>query len=47
MADRVVLKRGKEPFCLAEYELIVDDSLGFTVMCYGWLIPDDHQLYKT
>ena len=31
--------------CLPQLELIVDDSLGFTIIAYGWLLPDDHILY--
>ena len=30
---------------LAEYEIIVDDSLGFTIIILGWLLPEDHFLY--
>ena len=28
--------------CLPQVELVVDDSLGFTIKVYGWLLPDDH-----
>ena len=30
---------------LAEYEIIVDDSLGFTIIILGWLLPEYHFLY--
>ena len=26
---------------------MIDDSLGFTIYVYGWLLPEDHELYTT
>ena len=44
--DRMVFKKSAEPsLCLPQLELMVDDSLGFTIKVYGWLLPDDHILY--
>ncbi len=43
--DRVVLKQLNPSLLLAEYEIIVDDSLGFTIIILGWLLPEDHFLY--
>ena len=43
--DRVVFKKTETSLCLPELELIVDDSLGFTIIAYGWLLVDDHILY--
>lgn len=43
--DRIVLKKAEGSPCLPELELIVGNSLGFTVIVYGWLLPDDHILY--
>lgn len=34
-----------EPYLLPELEVIVDDSLGFTVKVYGSCLVDDHPLY--
>ena len=34
-----------EPFLLPELEVIVDDSLGFTVKVYGSYLVDDHPSY--
>lgn len=34
-----------EPFLLPELELIVDDSIGYTVKTYGCSLPEDHDLY--
>lgn len=42
---KLVLKKMVDPFLLPEFELIVDDSLGFTVKTYGCYLPEDHDLY--
>ena len=40
---RIVFKKSAESsLCLPQVELVVDDSLGFTIKVYGWLQPDDH-----
>ena len=44
-SDRVVLRRMKDCFQLPEFELIIDDSLGYTISVYGWFLPEDHELY--
>ena len=43
--DRVVLRKMMDCFQLPELELIIDDSLGYTISVYGWLLPEDHELY--
>lgn len=44
--DRMVFRKWNESsVCLPQLELVVDDSLGFTILVYGWLLPDDHILY--
>ena len=43
--DRAVFKKMVEPYLLPELEVIVDDSLGFTVKVYGSYLVDDHPLY--
>jgi len=45
--DRLVFKKMKDGFCLPELQLIVDNSLGFTILVYGWLLPEDHVLYAS
>lgn len=44
--DRVVLRKMKDCFQLPELELIIDDSLGYTISVYGWFLPEDHELYS-
>ena len=45
LSDRVVLKKNDVPFLLPKIEIIVDDSLGFTVKVFGCYLPDDHSVY--
>lgn len=44
-SDRIVLKKVVEPCILPEIEIVIDDSLGFTVKVFGCLMPDDHSVY--
>ena len=44
-SDRVVLKKVLEPYLLPELEIVVDDSLGFTVKVFGAYLVEDHPLY--
>ena len=46
LEDRIVLKKNKESLQIPELELIIDDSLGYTILVYGWLLPEDHDLYS-
>ena len=32
-------------FLLPEIELMIDDSLGYTISIFGWNLPEDHDLY--
>ena len=45
LSDRVVLKKNEIPFLLPKIEIIVDDSLGFTVKVFGCYLPEDHSVY--
>lgn len=42
LADRAILKKEAEPYMLPEFEIIVDDSLGFTVRVFGSYLIEDH-----
>ena len=44
--DRMLIKRLSDSFLLPEFELVIDDSLGFTIKVYGCLLPEDHELYS-
>ena len=47
LEDRLVLKKKNSQVTLPEIEIMIDDSLGFTIYVYGWLVPEDHELYTT
>ena len=47
LKDRLVLKKKSSLVMLPEIEIMIDDSLGFTIYVYGWLLPEDHELYTT
>lgn len=43
--DRLVIKKVVEPFLLPEVEIMIDDSLGYTLKASGCFLPEDHPLY--
>ncbi|RMX59301.1 hypothetical protein pdam_00011883 [Pocillopora damicornis] len=43
--DKIVLKKTVHPYVLPRLEIIMDDSLGFTVKVFGSYLPEDHPLY--
>ena len=44
--NRIEIKSYKESLLLPELEVVIDDSLGFTLKVYGFYLPDDHELYS-
>ena len=44
--DKILFQMITETYLLSPIELIVDESLGFSCAVFGWLLPDDHELYK-
>ena len=42
---RAVLKQVEIPYVLPKFEIVVDDSLAFTVRVYGCYFPEDHPVY--
>ena len=45
IGTEVELKKITRPYIVPEFEIIISDSLQFTVAVYGWLLPSDHPLY--
>ena len=45
--DRMLFQLYSESLNLSlpKFEIIIDDSLGFTVSSFGWLLPETHLLY--
>ena len=46
LEDRIEIRNYKESLLLPELEVVIDDSLGFTLKVYGFYLPDDHKLYS-
>ena len=43
--DRICLKMMDPKFVLPKFELFIDDSLGYSISVYGWLLPPEHPFY--
>ena len=41
--DSVKIKRQSPPYLLPEFEIILDNSLTFTIKVYEWLLPEVHK----
>ena len=44
--ETVHLKKCVAPYVLPMYEVVIDISLGFSVAIFGWLLPNNHDIYK-
>ena len=44
--DRVTFERFKKSCSIPYLSVTIDDSLGFAVSVFGWLLPSTHQIYK-
>jgi len=45
LEDRLVLKKKSSQVMLPEIDIMIDDSLGFSIYVCRWLLPEDHELY--
>ena len=43
--DRILIQFFIKSITLPQFEIIVDDSLGFTVSLYGWFLHETHLLH--
>ena len=44
--DTVIsLKQVEKPFIVPKYELFIKEDLKFSCVVYGWLLPENHELY--
>ena len=44
--DRLLLKKMRNTLLLPEIEIMIDDSLGYTISIFGWMLPENHVLYS-
>ena len=45
-SSKVVFRKIIKPYVLPQYEVVIDDGLGFSITIFGWLLPNDHEIYK-
>ena len=45
LSDRVVLKKEEDPYLIPKLEIVVDESLAYTVKVYGAYLVEDHPVY--
>ena len=43
--ERILLKKMVDQYVLPHLEIVIDESLGFTVKVFGSYLPEDHPLY--
>ena len=41
--DSVTIKKQSPTYLLPEFEIILDNSLAFTIKVYEWLLPEVHE----
>ena len=43
--DRIIFEKKESPYSIPTFKIIIDDSLGFSISAFGWLLPETHDLY--
>ena len=46
LEDQVSLTKFEEAFMLPTIDITIDDGLGYTIKIYGWLLLENHGIYK-
>ena len=41
--DSIMIKKWRPTYLLPEFEIILDNSLAFTIRVYKWRLPEDHE----
>ena len=44
--NKLTFKYFSKPYLIPKLQIIIDESLEFTLTTYGWLLPNDHEFYK-
>ena len=44
--NRFSLKKFVPPFIVPQFEVAINSSLKFTVAVYGWILPENHNIYS-
>lgn len=45
-SNQIHLRKFEVPFITPRLEIRIDDSLAFTLIVFGWFLPEDHILHK-
>ena len=43
--DRIIFEKKGSPYSIPTFKIIIDDSLGFSISAFGWLLPETHDLH--
>ena len=43
----IVLQKFNKEFLIPEFQVLIDDGLGFTIKVFEWFLPEDHELYSS
>ena len=44
--NNITLKLSDPNFTIPEITVVIDDSLAYTIECYGWHLREDNEIYK-
>ena len=44
--NKLIFKYLSKQYLIPKFQIIIDESLEFTLATYGWLLPDGHEFYK-
>ena len=47
LQNEVIFTKFESNIIIPKLEITIDDGLGFTILIYGWLLPEDHDIYKS
>ena len=44
--NKLTFKYFPKPYLIPKFQIIIDESLEFTLATCGWFLPDDHEFYE-
>ena len=44
--NNIILKLSDPNFTIPKITVVIDDSLAYTIECYGWRLREEHEIYK-
>ena len=46
LQTELIFTKSEPNMTTPKLEIMIDDGLGFTILIYGWFLPEDHEIYK-